>query len=57
MDDNFASIVRGVKEGRMIFDNIKKLLAYVMLHSFPELWPIIIHYCFGMPVGMTNLQV
>ncbi|KAH7729130.1 Protein CATP-1 a [Aphelenchoides avenae] len=57
MDDNFASIVRGVKEGRMIFDNIKKLLAYVMLHSFPELWPIIIHYCFGMPVGMTNLQI
>ncbi|KAH7684523.1 CBN-CATP-1 protein, partial [Aphelenchoides avenae] len=57
MDDNFASIVRGVKEGRMIFDNIKKLLAYVMLHSFPELWPIIINLCFGMPQGMTTLQI
>jgi sodium/potassium-transporting ATPase subunit alpha len=57
MDDNFASIVRGVLEGRMIFDNIKKLLAYVMLHSFPELWPIIINFCFGMPLGMTTLQI
>jgi len=28
-----------------------------MPHSFPEVWPIIINFCFGMPVGITALQV
>jgi sodium/potassium-transporting ATPase subunit alpha len=36
MDDNFASIVRGVEEGRLMFDNIKKLLVYTMPHCFPQ---------------------
>lgn len=57
MDDNFASIVRGIYEGRCIFDNIKKLLTYVMFHSFPELGGTFINFCFGMPMGMTTLQV
>ena len=29
LDDNFASIVKGVEEGRIIFDNLKKTIAYV----------------------------
>lgn len=57
MDDNFASIVRGVQEGRLMFDNIKKLLAYVAIHSTPEIWPIVINFCFGFPLGITSLQV
>uniref|UniRef100_A0A915DYZ5 Cation-transporting P-type ATPase N-terminal domain-containing protein n=1 Tax=Ditylenchus dipsaci TaxID=166011 RepID=A0A915DYZ5_9BILA len=57
MDDNFSSIVRAVQEGRVMYDNIKKLLAYTMPHSFPEVWPIIINFCFGWPVGITALQI
>ena len=57
MDDNFSSIVRAVKEGRVMYDNIKKLLACTMLHSFPEVWPIVLNFCFGMPSAITPLQV
>ncbi|KAH7701523.1 P-type ATPase, partial [Aphelenchoides avenae] len=57
MDDNFTSIVRGIYEGRRIYDNIKKLLGYVMLHSVPEVFGTFINFCFGMPVGLTTIQV
>lgn len=57
MDDNFASIVKGVQEGRLMFDNIKKLLAYVAIHCTPEIWPIVINFCFGFPLGLTSLQI
>ena len=57
MDDNFASIVKGVEEGRLMFDNIKKLLVYTMPHCFPQVWSIVLYYCFGMPIGLSALQV
>ena len=57
MDDNFASIVKGVQEGRMMFDNIKKLLAYVAEHSTPEVWPVLLNFWFGLPIGITSLQI
>ena len=57
IDDNFASIVASIEEGRLMFDNIRKLMAYLLTHLIPELWGIIIYYCFGMPIGLTSLQV
>uniref|UniRef100_A0AC34FT94 Uncharacterized protein n=1 Tax=Panagrolaimus sp. ES5 TaxID=591445 RepID=A0AC34FT94_9BILA len=36
MNDNFASIVDAVREGRLMFDNLKKLLGYTQIHSYPE---------------------
>ncbi|KAL3101482.1 hypothetical protein niasHT_020801 [Heterodera trifolii] len=57
VDDNFSSIVHAVEEGRVMFENIKKLLAYTMPHSFPEVWPVIINFCFGFPPGITALQI
>ncbi|KAI3420118.1 hypothetical protein GPALN_003443 [Globodera pallida] len=57
VDDNFSSIVRAVEEGRVMYENIKKLLAYTMPHSFPEVWPVIINFCFGFPAGITALQI
>lgn len=57
MDDNFASIVKGIEQGRLMFDNIKKLLGYTMPHSFPEVYPVLLYYVLGMPQGITALQV
>ena len=57
MDDNFSSIVQAVEEGRTMYENIKKLLAYTMPHSFPEVYPVVVNFCFGWPAGITALQV
>jgi sodium/potassium-transporting ATPase subunit alpha len=57
MDDNFASIVSGIEEGRLIFDNIKKTIAYTMAHIFPEVLSALINLLAGLPAGLTALQV
>jgi sodium/potassium-transporting ATPase subunit alpha len=57
MDDNFASIVSGIEEGRLIFDNIKKTIAYTMAHIFPEVVSALINLLAGLPAGLTALQV
>jgi sodium/potassium-transporting ATPase subunit alpha len=57
MDDNFASIVVGIEEGRIIFDNIKKTIAYTMAHIFPEAVSALIALLCGIPAGLTPMQV
>jgi magnesium-transporting ATPase (P-type) len=57
MDDNFASIVSGIEEGRLIFDNIKKTIAYTMAHIFPEVVSALLGLLFGLPAGLTAMQV
>jgi sodium/potassium-transporting ATPase subunit alpha len=57
MDDNFASIVAGIEEGRIIFDNIKKTIAYTMAHIFPEVASALIALLAGLPAGLTPMQV
>ena len=39
LDDNFASIVNAIEEGRAVFENIRKFLTYVLAHNVPELIP------------------
>jgi P-type E1-E2 ATPase len=39
LDDNFASIVNAVEEGRAVFENIRKFLTYILAHNVPELIP------------------
>eukprot|EP00644_Phytophthora_capsici_P012019 jgi/Phyca11/543559/estExt2_Genewise1Plus.C_PHYCAscaffold_120436 len=57
MDDNFSSIVRGIEQGRVIFDNLKKTIAYTLTHLWPEIMPVAINLALGMPAGMTSLQI
>jgi sodium/potassium-transporting ATPase subunit alpha len=57
MDDNFASIVAGIEEGRIIFDNIKKTIAYTMAHIFPEVVSALIALLAGLPAGLTPMQI
>jgi sodium/potassium-transporting ATPase subunit alpha len=41
LDDNFSSIVNGIEEGRIIFDNLKKSIMYTLCSNIPELIPFI----------------
>ncbi|XP_076242819.1 sodium/potassium-transporting ATPase subunit alpha [Calliopsis andreniformis] len=53
MDDNFASIVTGVEEGRLIFDNLKKSIAYTLTSSVPEMLPMLSSLLFGIPLPIV----
>ncbi|TMW69051.1 hypothetical protein Poli38472_001207 [Pythium oligandrum] len=57
MDDNFSSIVRGIEQGRVIYDNLKKTIAYTLTHLLPEIAPVAIQLAFGLPPGLTSLQI
>lgn len=57
MDDNFSSIVRGIEQGRTIYDNLKKTIAYTLTHLWPEIAPVALNLAFGMPAALTSLQI
>jgi sodium/potassium-transporting ATPase subunit alpha len=53
LDDNFASIVTGVEEGRLIFDNLKKSIAYTLTSSVPEMLPMLASIMFSIPLAFV----
>jgi sodium/potassium-transporting ATPase subunit alpha len=55
MDDNFATIVASIEEGRIIFDNIKKFIAYVLTSNVPEITPFIFiaYILLSIPLSLT----
>lgn len=55
MDDNFASIVKGIEQGRLIFDNLKKTIAFTLTHILPEVLPVLLALAFGLPQGLSSL--
>ncbi|VDK50044.1 unnamed protein product [Anisakis simplex] len=57
MDDNFASIVKGIEEGRLLFDNLRKTIAYTLTHTIPEVVPIVFNFLLGIPMAITSLQI
>jgi len=57
MDDDFSSIVLGVKEGRVLFDNLKKASGYTLTHLWPEVVPVLINIAFDIPLAMNSLNV
>ena len=56
LDDNFASIVVGIKEGRRLFVNLKKSIGYTLAHLTPEVFPILIWAFVGAPQPMAALM-
>ncbi len=57
LDDNFASIVAAVKEGRVIYDNIRKFIKYLTTTNSGELWLMLIAPFLGMPLPLFPLQI
>lgn len=57
LDDNFASIVAGVEEGRTVFSNIRKFTSYVIASNVPELMPFLAYVALPVPLGLTIVQI
>jgi sodium/potassium-transporting ATPase subunit alpha len=57
LDDNFATIVNAVEEGRTIFENIKKFITYIFAHGTPEAIPYIAFALFKIPLPLTVMQI
>ena len=57
MDDNFATIVSAIEEGRTIFDNIKKFIAYILTSNIPEILPFIAFVLLDIPLPLTVLLI
>jgi magnesium-transporting ATPase (P-type) len=56
LDDNFASIVSAVEEGRAVFQNIRKFLTYVLVHNVAQLVPYLAFALFRIPLPLTPIQ-
>ncbi len=57
MDDNFATIVAAVEEGRTIFDNIKKFIAYILTSNIPEILPFVAFVLLDIPLPLTVILI
>ena len=57
LDDNFASIVAAIEEGRAVFDNIRKFLTYILSSNIPEIVPYLAFVLFRIPLPLTIIQI
>lgn len=55
--DDFAAIVDAVRIGRVIFDNLKKTIAYTLTHLIPEVAPVLCSLAFSLPLGLSSILI
>merc|ERR1719440_1702045 len=57
MDDKFCSIVEGIRQGRLIFDNLKKSIAYTLTSNIPEITPFLALILFQIPIPLETVMI
>ncbi len=57
LDDNFASIVAAIEEGRTVYFNIKKFVTYILASNVPEIAPYILQFFLKIPLPLSVIQI
>ncbi len=57
LDDNFASIVAAIEEGRTVYYNIKKFVTYILSSNMPEIIPYILQFFLAIPLPLSVIQI
>lgn len=57
LDDNFATIVSAIEEGRAVFDNIRRFITYIFSHLVPEIVPYLLFVLLQIPLPLTVIQI
>jgi len=57
LDDNFASIVAAIEEGRTVYFNIKKFVTYILSSNIPEIVPYILQFFLKIPLPLSVIQI